>query len=163
MPIHHFPDAMSFLYPSKFILSGQEAHGKAAMELLTKHYSPLFDTDTLEFEYQFWKSFIGTYVGFSVTSEEFVFAVFNTQKSQMTDFPTIFKLLQISLTFAPGSVDCERAFSLQNNVKTKLRNRLTTDSMADLMRCSRDGEDIKKIHWENHLDTFLESKNRKVQ
>ena len=155
-------DALTFLYPSKLILSGQEANGKAAMELLANHYGSLFDTDTLEFEYQFWKSFILTYVGFSVTSEEFIFAVFKTQKTQMTDFPTIFKLLQISLTLAPGSVDCERAFSLQNIVKTKLRNRLTTDSMADLMRCSRDGVNIKNFDWENHLDTFFASKNRKV-
>ena len=81
----------------------------------------------------------------------------------MDGFPTIFKLLQISLTLATGSVDCERAFSLQNIIKTRLRNRLGTESTADLMRCSRDGEDIKNFQWEKHLDTFLESKKRKLQ
>ena len=61
------------------------------------------------------------------------------------------------------SVDCERAFSLQNIVKTKLRNRLTVKSTSDLMRCSRDGDSIKKFNWEHHLDAFLVSKNRRIQ
>ena len=81
----------------------------------------------------------------------------------MGGFPTILKLLQISVTLAPGSVDCERAFSLQNIVKTKLRNRLTVESTSDLMRCSRDGDSIKKFNWEHHLDAFLVSKNRRIQ
>jgi hypothetical protein len=68
-------------------------------------------------EYSAWKGFVVSNIGLGVTSDELIFAVFNTLISQMLDFPTILKLLQISVTLAPGSVDCERGFSLQNIVK----------------------------------------------
>ena len=156
-------DAMSYLYPRKLQMSKIETQSQIAMDLLEKHYESLFETSELHLEYSLWKDFVVSNIGLGATSEEFIFAVFNTQISQMDEFPTIHKLLQISVTLAPGSVDCERAFSLQNIVKTKLRNRLTVKSTSDLMRCSRDGDSIKNFNWEHHLDAFLVSKNRRIQ
>ena len=155
-------DAMSYLYPRKLQLAGMEAQAWIAMGLLAERYETLFDTSELDSEYSTWKDFVSANIGLGVTSDEFLFAVFHTQISQMEGFPTILKLLQISLTLAPGSVDCERGFSLQNIIKTKLRNRLTVESTSDLMRCSRDGENIKNFKWEHHLDNFLETKNRRI-
>ena len=96
-------------------------------------------------------------------SDNFLFAIFNLLENQMNDFPTIKALLKISLTLAPGSVTGEQAFSLQNNIKTKNRNCLSTESLSNLMRCSRDGPDIKDFQWEQYLMTFLTSKKRKLQ
>jgi hypothetical protein len=143
-------------------LQGIEDEAKIAIDMLVTHYETIFDSSELEFEYSFWKTFVVTNIGIAVTTKEFLFAVFNTQISQMDSFPTILTILKISNTLAPGSVDCERAFSLQNIVKTKLRNRLTVESTSNLMRCSRDGEDIKNFKWEHHLDTFLVNKNRRI-
>lgn len=114
-------DAMSYLYPRKLQLEGMKDEAKMAIDMLVTHYEALFDTSELEFEYSFWKSFVASNIGLTVTTEEFLFAVFNTQKPLMDSFPTILNILKISNTLAPGSVDCERAFSLQNLVKTKNR------------------------------------------
>ena len=81
----------------------------------------------------------------------------------MDDFPVIKALLKISLTLAPGSVACEQAFSLQNNIKTKNRNCLSTETLSNLMRCSRDGPDIKDFQCDQHLITFLTAKKRKLK
>ena len=51
----------------------------------------------------------------------------------------------------------------KQSAPTKLRNKLTVESTSDLMRCSRDGDPIKKFNWEHHLDEFLVSKNRRIQ
>lgn len=100
---------------------------------------------------------------FAVGSNEFLAICINTLDSEMESYPTIKKLLLISLTLAAGSVDCERAFSLQNIIKTKDRNCLTADSLSNLMRCSRDGEDIKTFDWTTHTKEFLASKQRKIR
>ncbi|OQR85442.1 hypothetical protein ACHHYP_11820 [Achlya hypogyna] len=57
-------------------------------------------------------------------------------------YPTIVELLKIAATLSPGSVDCERAFSLQNNIKTKYRTGLSADHLNDLMICARDGPSV---------------------
>jgi hypothetical protein len=163
-----FPDnsqsvvgAMGFLYPQKLIVDESEEN-KKAIQLLAQHYEPLFDTSDLAVEYLTWKRFIVLNIGMHVSSAEFLYAIFNTHVSQMQDFPTIQKILKISLTLAPGSVDCERAFSLQNLIKTKLRNSLTVETLSNLIRCSKDGEEVMDFNWREHVDSFLASKRRRL-
>jgi hypothetical protein len=52
---------------------------------------------------------------------------------QYKDFCVLF---QLAMTQPVTTVACERAFSRQNLVKTKLRNQLKTDHLEDLMRMS---------------------------
>jgi hypothetical protein len=81
-------DAMSFCYPEKLLLNGQEldekaASEKAAMDILMHHYAALFDTDSLPFEFQCWEEFIKTHFRLSAKSEEFLYAVFNSLRTKM--------------------------------------------------------------------------------
>jgi hypothetical protein len=69
-------DAMSYLYPRKLQLQGIEDEAKIAIDMLVTHYETLFDTSELEFEYSFWKAFVVTHIGLTVTTEEFLYAIF---------------------------------------------------------------------------------------
>ncbi|OQR84339.1 hypothetical protein ACHHYP_13517 [Achlya hypogyna] len=62
-----------------------------------------------------------------------------------SNYPSIVVLLKIALTMAHGSVDCERAISLQNLIKSKSRNGLSVEHLEELMTCSRDGPTLAEI------------------
>lgn len=158
--------ALSYLYPQKIAFLGQNEEFRLesakAMRLLANHYSAKFDTSNLEIEYMGWVSLVkNTFPG--VSADEFLWAMYNTLSSELDGFPIIRELLQISLTIPPGSVDCERGFSTQNIIKTKLRNCLSIETTAALLRCSMDGNDIQNFTLDEHLVTFLESKKRRIE
>lgn len=50
------------------------------------------------------------------------------------DFPNLIKLSQLALTSAVHTAGCERGFSIQNQLLTKGRNRLSIDKQDKLMR-----------------------------
>jgi hypothetical protein len=54
-------------------------------------------------------------------------------------FPNMFKLFQIVGTIPVSTVECERGFSRQNLIKTKLRNRLSTIHLDQLLRVAIEG------------------------
>jgi hypothetical protein len=54
--------------------------------------------------------------------------------AQQDQFKELFSLLDICGTFQASSADCERGFSLMNNIKTKSRNRLEVEHLDNLMR-----------------------------
>jgi hypothetical protein len=62
-----------------------------------------------------------------------------------TDFPSIHSFLKLVATLSPGSVDCERSFSLMNLIKTDIRNSLTVTSLANLMHCAANGPDLSSF------------------
>jgi len=80
----------------------------------------------------------------------------------MTTFPAIVVLLKICLTIAHGSVDCERAFSLQNAIKIKSRNRMSVEHLEELMTCSRDGPTMEEFNGPQQTKTWLANKKRKI-
>ena len=52
---------------------------------------------------------------------------------QSEQFQDLSKLMDIGGTFLASSVDCERGFSLMNNIKNKHRNRLEEFHLDMLM------------------------------
>ena len=60
-------------------------------------------------------------------------------------FPQMLKLLTIALTVPVSSVDCERGFSKQNLIKTKIRAKLKTESVSTLMKMSVDTPEMEKF------------------
>nr|XP_006122371.1 E3 SUMO-protein ligase KIAA1586-like isoform X1 [Pelodiscus sinensis]XP_014428732.1 E3 SUMO-protein ligase KIAA1586-like isoform X1 [Pelodiscus sinensis] len=71
-------------------------------------------------------------------------------------FSVVSQLVDICATFQASSADCERGFSLMNNIKTKLQNRLKEEHLDMLMRIkfhtSSGGEvnlDSVYEHWKN--------------
>ena len=53
-----------------------------------------------------------------------------TSSEMQEQFPQILKLLTLALTVPVSSVDCERGFSKQNLIKTKIRAKLKTINVS---------------------------------
>ena len=62
--------------------------------------------------------------------------------SKSVCYPLVSKLAYLLLTLHVSSVDCERVFSRQNLIKTRLRSRLKTDNLEYLMTISMEGPPI---------------------
>ncbi len=76
--------------------------------------------------------------------------------------PIVCELAVILLTVPVSSVECERGFSRQNLIKTKLRNRLSTRKLYDLMSISLDGPIADKFDFKRAFDKWAEKKQRRI-
>ena len=76
-------------------------------------------------------------------------------------FPEMFKLLDILLTLPVGTASVECSFSQMKLVKTRLRNRITDDNLARLMRIAIEGPELTVVDFDKILDIFKE-KNRRI-
>ena len=75
--------------------------------------------------------------------------------------PNVVKLLEVGVMIPISSVPCERGFSTQNRIVSKLRTSLSTDTIADLMRISEDGCPMKKFDFCKALCKWKSDKQRK--
>ena len=57
-------------------------------------------------------------------------------------YPNVYKIISTVLSLPITTVCCERGFSIQNIVKTKLRNRLTNENIDYLMKIMLEGDNI---------------------
>ena len=74
-------------------------------------------------------------------------------------YPQISRLIVVATAVPVSSVSCERGFSAANRIKTKLRNRLTTQSVCRLMMISVEGQPIGEFNFQQAL---LKFKNRNI-
>ncbi|OQR82216.1 hypothetical protein ACHHYP_16353 [Achlya hypogyna] len=58
-------------------------------------------------------------------------------------------------------VDCERAFSFQNNIKTNNRSRLSTAHLNDLLVCAQDGPPLECFDTKDNMMRWLSAKKRR--
>ena len=79
-----------------------------------------------------------------------------------TQFPNLTNLLSIGLVIPVSSVPCERGFSTQNRIKTKLRTSLNNRSLNTLHRISEEGPDILDFDFEDALAKWYKAKKRKI-
>ena len=77
-------------------------------------------------------------------------------------FPEIFKLLNIILVLPVGTASVERSFSSMKQIKTRLRNRLTNDNLAHLMRIAIEGPELSSVNFDEVFEVFKE-KNRRIK
>ncbi len=83
--------------------------------------------------------------------------------SEMHDqFPQMLKLLDIALTVPVSSVDCERGFSKQNLIKTKIRAKLKTENVSTLMKMSVDTPDMDKFDFHAAFVIWCSIKDRVI-
>ena len=73
-----------------------------------------------------------------------------------SSYPNLIKLAHLALSSPVHTADCERGFSAQNHILTKLRNRLTAENQDLIMRVKlfRGVYNIKAVvkHWEEEKD-----------
>lgn len=55
------------------------------------------------------------------------------------EIPNLLQLASIALILPTSTAECERGFSVQNRIKTALRNRLTTSHLHALMTIDIEG------------------------
>ena len=83
--------------------------------------------------------------------------------SEMQDqFPQMLKLLTIALTVPVSSVDCERGFSKQNLIKTKIRAKLKTENVSTLMKMSVDTPELDKFDFHRAFVIWCSIKDRVI-
>ena len=75
-------------------------------------------------------------------------------------FPTLLKLLQIALTIAVSTAECERSFSALKRIKTFLRSTMPEQRLTDLALLSIEKQKAQNIS----LDEVIAAadKNRKI-
>jgi hypothetical protein len=153
--------AFSVLYPSALILAKNLTEfGIVEVEKLGQLYLKDASSDELVFEYGSYKHFVlANYP--TVDANDFLFLA--AQNTHITiNFPNVFTLVKIAATLAHGSVDCERVFSLQSNIKTKQRASLSTGHLQDLVVCARDGPLLKDFDTTTNMTQWRNSKKRKA-
>ncbi|KAK3098548.1 hypothetical protein FSP39_020539 [Pinctada imbricata] len=76
--------------------------------------------------------------------------------------PNMAKLLKCCIVLPVSSAQCERGFSTQNRIKSRLRTTLNNASINDLMRISEDGSHTDSFDFKMALKMWKEEKNRKI-
>jgi len=70
-------------------------------------------------------------------------------------------LLDICATFQASSADCERGFSLMNNIKTRARNRMGVDHLDQVMRIKSYLSSGKEVNLDAAYSRWVSHKNRR--
>ena len=70
--------------------------------------------------------------------------------------------MNILLSLPIGTASVERSFSQMKMIKTRLRNRLTDVTLAQLMRTAIEGSDRTSVNFEEILEVFKQN-NRRIQ
>ena len=90
-------------------------------------------------------------------------------KNYKQQFPNLVHLAALAVTAPIHTSDCERGFSAQNQVKTALRNRISSERVDDLLIVKIKGEDLKNFdflaalqHWRTNKQSklFLSSESK---
>lgn len=141
-------DAMCIFHPNMFPKSAKDkaTFGTKKLAVLLNHFgekrgsnTPHIDVDTTKQEWSFFRNHMFTiFEGAKGTEEPLSVASLSqkmiTSEEVGKEFPNMFKLLVISRILPVSSVECERGFSTQNLIKTRLRCSLSKDMLEQLMR-----------------------------
>ena len=71
-----------------------------------------------------------------------------------------FQLIQLIYCIPFSSVECKRGFSKQNQIKTKNRNLLKTETLDMLMRVSLEGPESSKFNYDRAYTIWSNQKRR---
>lgn len=67
------------------------------------------------------------------------------------EFPNVVTVIKCCLVIPVSSAQCERGFSTQNRIKTRLRTRIYNMNLVNLMRISEDSPELKNFCFEKAL------------
>ena len=78
-------------------------------------------------------------------------------------FPTLIKQLQIALTIAVSTAECERSFSALKRIKTFLRSTMSEQRLTNLALLSIETQISQNLPLDEVVDRFAAAdKNRKI-
>ena len=143
--------------PSRYPESTQLVHyGAEQLDTLCKFYQDLLDTTRVTAHFLQFKHLVKSYS--SLSFESFVRLLINDFSDQFQDFVTLAKF---ALVIPVSSVPCERGFSVQNSLKTRVRNRLSPERLNTLMFIKLIGPgDSEKMDFNKAAEMFNKMKTR---
>ena len=77
-------------------------------------------------------------------------------------YSNVYKIISTVLSLPITTVFCERGFSIQNIVKTKLRNRLTNENIDYLMRIILERDNIAGFDFKEAFKNWKYQQNRLI-
>ena len=81
-----------------------------------------------------------------------------------TAFPNLVKLLQLSLTIAVSTAECERSFSALKRIKSYLRSTMSTQRLSNLTVLSVERKLSESLSLDEIIDLFAaKDKNRRIK
>ena len=90
-----------------------------------------------------------------------LFEEMHSSEAYVGIFPETYTLINIMMTLPVGTATVERSFSQMKMIKTRLRNRLSDENLARLMRIAIEGPEPEFVDFYSILDIFKQS-NRRV-
>ncbi|XP_060589612.1 zinc finger protein 862-like [Ruditapes philippinarum] len=152
---------MNVLVPANIITAESVAkYGVNEFKDLVDHYAPHVtgSIDLCLSEYQQFKRLVcGSYRNMSLIE-----IVCEMQKKYSEMIPNVLTILKCCVVLPMSSVQCERGFSTQNRIKSKLRTSIKSETLDNLMRISEDGPDIMKFDFDRALKKWKSEKRRKL-
>ena len=76
-------------------------------------------------------------------------------------YPSLSTLAEIILTFPASTAEVERGFSFQNALKSRSRNRISSDHIDQLIRMRLNAPDLKEFPFHQAYLNWLEAKKRR--
>ena len=141
-------EAMMLFNPADFPSSTKDKadYGNKQISVLLKHFgkeiggksSPVCEEGALR-EFSLFKNHM---FDLKVSSFEGLADKILSQKETWAKFPNMTGLLAICRVLPVSTVDCERGFSAQNLIKTRLRCRMGLENLDNLMRVAINGPDL---------------------
>ena len=77
-------------------------------------------------------------------------------------YPAIIQLAVACLVILMSNAACERVFSTQNRIKSRLRSSMKISTLDMLMRISIEGPEIEQMDYAKALEYFKRMKNRRL-
>ena len=148
-------DAMAVFDPVTFPASpkAKASFGADRLAILLEHFgnkrgpnTPPISTDDAKKEWSVFKNLLfakaerlaSTDDSVPVTAASLAADMLKSQ-AIFDEFPNMTKLMAISRVLPTTSVECERGFSMQNLIKTRMRCSLSVDTLDELIRISVNG------------------------
>ncbi|XP_061192620.1 uncharacterized protein C17orf113-like [Saccostrea echinata] len=133
--------------------------GNESVAVLAEHFAIQgIETEQVPMEYKQCKRLV---IGsFSTSSLSEVCEKLGSEYEDI--LPNLIKLVQCCTLLPVNSATCERGFSTQNRIKSRLRTNLNNNSVNDLMRISEDGPSIENFDFAKALKIWKDEKKRKL-
>ncbi|WAR10581.1 ZN862-like protein [Mya arenaria] len=153
-------DAMKVLVPENIGKCDSVAKfGNDEFLCLVKQYSShLGSVDDCVSEFSQYKHLVKC----SYKNEPFSAVATIFAKKYFEEYPNMVKLLKCVAVLPMSSVKCERGFSTQNRIMSRLRTRLNSKTMDDLMKISEDGSSMELFDFGKALRKWKKEKVRKL-
>ena len=159
-----FPDsgimfALSVFDPAHYpqaLLEEEVEYGNSQIQELMEHYQLEEQRHDITTEWNVLKRVIKTCSNMSM-AQFYKIHIFPNQIS----FPNLAKLATIAVTVTPTSVNCERAISAYNSIKTTSRASLNVASVESLLNLNIEAPSVKEFPYSKAWDVWQKAKERR--